>query len=116
MPKLSGIPIAHRRAVNRLQLKGAVPPPELRLQPGQWVRAVRVVLHMTQRQLAARAGVSQGNLAQIEKGRFEPQLETLRKLFDALFCDLLVLPVPRGRLGAIIEEKTLGIPGRRMWD
>lgn len=71
---------------------------------------------MTQRQLAARAGVSQGNLALIEKGRFEPQLSTLRKLFDALYCDLTILPIPRKKVAAVIEEKTMGVPSRRMWD
>ena len=52
MPKLSGVPLAQRRALNRLQLRGAAPAPELRLNPGQWVRTLRVALHMTQRQLA----------------------------------------------------------------
>ncbi|MBI3554149.1 MAG: helix-turn-helix transcriptional regulator [Elusimicrobia bacterium] len=116
MPKLSGVPIAQRRALNRLQVRGAVPAPSLRLEPGQWVRTLRVCLHMTQRQLAARAGVSQGNLALIEKGRLEPQLSTLTKLFDALYCDLTVLPLPRKRVAAVIAEKTLGVPSRRMWD
>lgn len=116
MPKLSGVPIAQRRALNRLQMSGAVPAPALRLKPGQWVRTLRVAFHMTQRQLAARAGVSQGNLALIEAGRFEPQLPTLRRLFDALYCDLIVLPSPRKPVSAVIAEKTLGIPTRRMWD
>ncbi|MBI5209585.1 MAG: helix-turn-helix transcriptional regulator [Elusimicrobia bacterium] len=71
---------------------------------------------MTQRQLAGRAGVSQGNLASMEKGHFEPQLATLRKLFDALYCDLVVLPIPRKRISAVIAERTLGVPTRRMWD
>ena len=116
MPKLSGVPIAQRRALNRLQMRGSVPAPTLRLEPGQWIRTLRVAFHMTQRQLAARAGVSQGNLALIEKGRFEPQLPTLRKLFDALYCDLMVLPIPRKKVAAVIEEKTMGVPNRRMWD
>lgn len=116
MPKLSGVPIAHHRALNRLQVSGALPPAALRLEPGQWVRTLRVALHMTQRQLAQRAGVSQGNLALIEKSRFEPQIATVRKLFDALYCDLIVLPVPRMRVAAILADKTLGIPNRRMWD
>ncbi|MBI5884381.1 MAG: helix-turn-helix domain-containing protein [Elusimicrobia bacterium] len=71
---------------------------------------------MTQRQLAGRAGVSQGNLALIEKGHFEPRLANLRKLFDALCCDLVVLPIPRKRVSALVAEKTLGVPTRRMWD
>lgn len=116
MPKLSGITIGHRRALNRLQVAGTLPPPGVRLEPGQWVRTLRVALHMTQRQLAKRAGVSQGNLALIERGRLEPQLTTLRKLFDALYCDLIVLPVPRKRIPAVLTELTFNQPTRRIWD
>lgn len=116
MPKLSGVKIAHRRAVNRLQVSGNLPAAVLRLEPGSWVKALRVVLHMTQRQLAKRAGVSQMNLVQIEKGRYDPNLVTLRKLFDAMFCDLILLPAPRKRFSSLFAEKTLEIPGRRMWD
>ncbi|MBI5631681.1 MAG: helix-turn-helix transcriptional regulator [Elusimicrobia bacterium] len=116
MPKLSGVPIAHKRALNRLQVAGVAPPAALRLEPGQWVRTLRVALHMTQRQFAARAGVSQGQLALLEKGRFQPQLAKLRRIFDALYCDLVVLPIPRKRVAAILAEKTLGVPTRRLWD
>jgi DNA-binding XRE family transcriptional regulator len=116
MPNLSGVTIAQKRALNRLQCAGVAPPAALRLEAGQWVRTLRVALHMTQRQLADRAGVTQGHVLSIEKGRFEPQLATLRKLFDALYCDLIVLPLPRKCISAIIGEKTLGVPNRRMWD
>lgn len=116
MPRLSRVTIAQRRALNRLQCAGIVPPAAVRLAAGQWVRTLRVALYMTQRQLAGRARVSQGNLALIERGRLEPQLATLRKIFNALSCDLLVLPIPRKRVSAIIAEKTLVVPTRRMWD
>ncbi|MBI5630100.1 MAG: helix-turn-helix transcriptional regulator [Elusimicrobia bacterium] len=116
MPKLSGVPIAHRRALNRLQVAGTLPEAALRLEPGVWVRTLRLALHMTQRQLAARAGISQAHLALIESGRSEPRLSHLRKVFDAIYCDMIVLPIPRKRIAAIIAEKTLGIPTRRMWD
>ena len=116
MPKLSGITIAQRRALNRLQVEGALPPPAVRLEPGTWVRTLRVALHMTQRQLAKRADVSQGNLALIERGHLEPQVSTLRKLFDALYCDLIVLPVPRKRIPAVLSEMTFNQPDRRIWN
>jgi transcriptional regulator with XRE-family HTH domain len=116
MPKLSGVKIAHHQALNRIQVTGVLPPMQLRLEPGQWVRALRVALHMTQRQLASRAKVSQTNLALIESGRVEPQLGTLRVLFDALFCDLMVLPIPRRRVSEILAEKTFDVPTRRLWD
>jgi transcriptional regulator with XRE-family HTH domain len=116
MPRLSGVTIRERRALNRLQVSKAVPPQEMRLEPGRWVRVLRVALHMTQRQLTARAKVSQGHVALIEKGRLEPQLATLRRIFDALYCGVIVLPVPARRVSDILAEKTCGVPTRRLRD
>lgn len=116
MPKLSGIKIAHRRALNRIQVPGVLPAPELRLSAAQWVKTLRVAYHMTQRQLAERSRVTQSQIALIEKGFCEPQLSTLRKIFDALYCDLIVLPAPRRRLAAVVAEMCMGVPHRSMWD
>ncbi|MBI3551177.1 MAG: helix-turn-helix domain-containing protein [Elusimicrobia bacterium] len=56
------------------------------------VRAVRLALRMTQAQLAKRAGIPQSHIARIETAKVDLQLSTLRKVFRALFCELLVLP------------------------
>lgn len=56
------------------------------------IRALRAELHMTQTQLAKRAGITQSHLARIEAGKVDPQLSTLRRIFSALFCDVLVVP------------------------
>jgi transcriptional regulator with XRE-family HTH domain len=48
------------------------------------LREVREAKHMTQRELAAAAGVSQRAIVQIELGRVEPQFRTIKKLAAAL--------------------------------
>jgi len=75
---------------------------------------------MTQAQLARRAGLTQPHVALIESGKGDPQVGTLRALFNALFCDLVVLPIPRHRPGDIVFDRGGGHepPGRRLklWD
>ncbi len=39
---------------------------------------------LSQRELAARAGVTQGSIARIERGHHRPRLSTVRKLAEAL--------------------------------
>lgn len=43
---------------------------------------------LTQRQLAARAGVSPSTVARVERGRMEPTLDLLLRLVDACGLDL----------------------------
>ncbi len=116
MPKKSGISIRHRRALNRLFIAGTLPAPDARLTPGQWLKTLRVAYHMTQRQLARRSGAQQGHIALMEQDRLSPRIDTLSKLFGALFCDVIVLPVPRKRPGDIMRELTMGVPTSRMWE
>ena len=116
MPKQTKVPLAHRRALGRLLTRAATPHPAIRLKPGEWVRTLRAALHMTQAQLARRAGVSQAHVGLIELGRVDPQVGTLRGLFTALFCDLVVLPVPLRRPADIVAERTTDIPTPRIWD
>lgn len=56
---------------------------------------LRVSNELTQAELARRAGIAQSHVAQVEQGR-DVRLSTLRKLFVAMGCDLLVLPHPQG--------------------
>jgi|JI9StandDraft_1071089.scaffolds.fasta_scaffold415650_1 predicted DNA-binding mobile mystery protein A len=57
------------------------------------IRLLRKRLHMTQKQLAARSGIPQSFVSKLESGDQEPTLKTLRKLFKALSCSLVVVPV-----------------------
>lgn len=62
-----------------------------------WVRAIRDALGMSTRQLAARLGVAQATVVQLEKSEANEtiQLATLRRAADALDCDLVYALVPR---------------------
>ena len=48
------------------------------------IKKLREERHMTQEDLAVKAGVSRGYLARVETGRHEPTLSTLEKLAKAL--------------------------------
>ena len=62
-----------------------------------WVAAIRSVLGMTTRQLAARHGIRQPSLLALEKSEAvgTVSLNTLRRAADALECDLVYVLVPR---------------------
>jgi len=47
------------------------------------IKERRLALHMTQNELAKRAGVSQPLIARIESGNVDPRLSTLKKIFTA---------------------------------
>jgi transcriptional regulator with XRE-family HTH domain len=71
---------------------------------------------MSQAQLALRCGMARSHIAAIESGRRDCQLGTLRRIFDALFCDLLVIPKPRQRPTDAIGELYIGHPHQdRPW-
>lgn len=92
MTTLKDLPLSNRRALARVAEFTARAPAAARLPPHAMIRALRAELHMTQTQLAKRAGITQSHLARIEAGKVDPQLSTLRRIFGALFCDVLVVP------------------------
>ncbi|MFQ5417727.1 MAG: helix-turn-helix domain-containing protein, partial [Myxococcota bacterium] len=63
-----------------------------------WVRAIREALGMNGRQLAERIGIARSHLSQIEsaEARDSVSLRTLRRVADALGCELVYAFVPRG--------------------
>lgn len=73
--------------------------------PGDWIRIVRNYLRMTQRELAQRAQVTQANLAAIEAGKVDPQLGTLRRIYEGLSCTLSVEPRPQEPLEKILRGR-----------
>lgn len=75
------------------------------LPPAETIRALRASFHMTQTQLAKRAGLPQSHLARVESGKVDPQLNTLRKIMSALYCEVLFVPRVQGNLSAILEGK-----------
>ena len=103
------LPISSRRAIAHAAEFAAHAPAAARLLPQAMIRALRAELHMTQAQLAKRAGMTQSHLARIEAGKVDPQLSTLRRIFAALFCDVLVVPQmikkPQNALFERVKEK-----------
>lgn len=129
MGRVSKVPIRERRALNQLLLYTAQAPKAPHPPFGAQARALRSALHMTQAQLARRTGLPQAHIARIEAGRIDPQLGTLRRVFDALLCDLVVAPRARQRSGDALaeraslkardkrhEELLLADPSARLWD
>ena len=60
---------------------------------GELIAMIRNQLKMSQRVLAKRAKVPQSTISNLEKSKKQPNLATLKKVFQALFCDLLIIPV-----------------------
>lgn len=72
-----------------------------------WIRGIRDALGMSMRQLAERAKTSTPWISSIEKGEVEGSLtlNTLRKVANALDCDLVYALVPRKPLQVRVEER-----------
>lgn len=71
----------------------------------RWVRDLRKRMHMSQKLLAARAKITQPQLSQIESEKAKVTLETLQRVFTALFCDALILPYPHDDLDLILKNQ-----------
>lgn len=56
------------------------------------LRYARSKANLSQRELGARAGVTQASIARIEQGRVSPRFDTLERLLDACGFDLDVVP------------------------
>lgn len=73
--------------------------------PNELIRSIRTSLRMSQTQLAKRAGLPQSHLALIELGRIDVQIGTLKRIFQALFCELVILPKMTKRPDAVVIER-----------
>jgi transcriptional regulator with XRE-family HTH domain len=67
---------------------------------GRMVRYARRRAGLTQRQLAAKAGIPQESIARIERGRVDPRIGTVDRLLEACEFGLEVMP----RLGIGIDR------------
>ncbi len=91
-------------------LNGAAP-------PGRgWVQAIRSALGMTLAQLARRVGVAAPTLAKMEQGERAGtvSLNTLKRVAQALDCDLVYALVPRKPLRQKLRERAGEIARRRL--
>jgi hypothetical protein len=115
MPRLTTGTIRERRALNYLDLFLKLAPPEIFRPPHEYLRILRGALRMSQAQLSRRCGIPQSHIVAVESGR-DVRVGTLKILFDALFCDLVVVPRPRKRPTEAIGELYPERPGRdRPW-
>jgi predicted DNA-binding mobile mystery protein A len=74
---------------------------------GGWLEAVRTALGLTTRQLAARIGISQPTLVAAERREAAEtiSLGQLRRMADALNCDLRYVLVPRIPLAEQVDAQ-----------
>ncbi len=70
---------------------------------GRMVREARQRAKLTQRQLAAKAGIPQETIARIERGRVDPRVGTLDRLLEACGYGLESLP----RLGIGVDRSQI---------
>jgi transcriptional regulator with XRE-family HTH domain len=69
---------------------------------------------MSQRTLARRAKVPQPTLSRIESGKTNPNLATLEKIYKALFCDFVLLPLPWRDIDQIVQQQIRRIAEKRV--
>ena len=103
-------PLPHRQALNKTLVFAQSAPAAAAHAPAVYVRALRATLRMSQENLARRSGVAKSQIVEIEKGRMNPGVDVLRRLFDAMFCDLLVVPKARKRPSDALAEQFLERP------
>ena len=56
----------------------------------EMITTLRHDSHMTQKELAAKCGITQANISNLEKGTSKPTIESLKKIADALGMRLVV--------------------------
>ena len=81
---------------------------------GDWIRIVRTSLRMSQANLARLSGVTQAHLAGIETGKVDPRVSTLKRIFDAMFCNVVIEPQPRKPLDEVLRDKARGVALKRL--
>ena len=115
MGKQTRLPLPQRQATNKTLLFTKDAPAAAARPPYVYVRAIRTLLRMTQEQLARRAGTTKSHVAQVESGKTNVGVDTLRKLFDAMFCDLLVVPKARKKPTQALAERELERKNEPEW-
>lgn len=81
-----------------------------------WIQTIRTALGMTTSQLAARMGVTQSTLAELEQSEAAGKitLHSLLRAADAMDCDLQYVLVPRNSLKKRVENQAEAIARQRV--
>lgn len=84
------------------ELRARMTPPR-----GGWSKAIRTALGMTLDDLAARLGITRSALSRLEASEQKQtiQLDSLRRVAEALDCDLVYALVPREPLQAMVDRQ-----------
>jgi transcriptional regulator with XRE-family HTH domain len=69
---------------------------------------------MTQAELAKRTKIAQPYLADIEAGKADVRLGTLRRIFQAMQCDLYARPEPTKRLEEVLRGRARAVALKRL--
>ena len=81
---------------------------EFKVKPG-WIKYLRTVLRMSLKDLAKRSGVSLPTAAQAERREEKGNLtiKTLKKMAQAMDCELVYAFVPKGKIKMLLKEKSV---------
>jgi len=82
--------------------------------PAEWIKLMRNSLRMTQAELAQRAKLSQPHLAGIESGKTDPQISTLKRIFEAMSCDLVLEPRPKKPIKEMLRGRARSVALKRL--
>ena len=91
----------------------------LELQLGPRIRALRQARHLTLRELAERAGVTESFLSQVEREVTSPSIASVQKIargLDLAIAELFVEEAPHGRLVRRADRRRISYPGLRAVD
>jgi predicted DNA-binding mobile mystery protein A len=88
----------------------------VRRPPKGWIRAIRDALGMTAEQLGERLGISQPSVQRLELSEAEDtiQLNTLRRVAEALNCEVVYALVPRESLQATYDQAARAVARREL--
>ena len=99
-------------ALSRLQVPASTE--DSNRTPGDWIRILRNRLRMTQAELAKRAHITQPNLAAIESGKVDPQVSTLRRIYQGLSCELNIEPQLQKPLEETLRGRARSVALKRL--
>ena len=97
---------AEKTMMRALDRKFSKLDPDSVKRPGQgWIRTIREALGMTTVQMAARMGMSQPRITQMEKNERNLKISTLEKAAAALGCTLVYALVPQEPIEQILKNR-----------
>jgi transcriptional regulator with XRE-family HTH domain len=94
-------------------------PAPAELQLGPRIRSLRQARNVTLRELAARAGVTESFLSQVEREVTSPSIASVQRIARALdlaIAELFTEEAPHGRVVRRVERRRIAYPGLRAVD